>query len=92
LIKELDFSLEQEAQGHANIIDGKVTIYLPTLSSLLVTPEEYFPFNTIEKLLDELIIHEVLHMITGISDDHIIDSWHMLQLLRGRKRDNDNCF
>jgi len=73
-------SLENSERGHAKLstLTRNMTIYLPTLTKLLLIPREYFPFNTISKLIEELTIHERLHEITRIREDYVIDSWHML--------------
>jgi len=66
------------------------------LAGLLHIPREYFPFNTIEELFEELTIHEILHRITNIEKDSFIDSWHMLEcrLLNNLQRCNCpiDCF
>ena len=81
----ISLSFENPSRGHAFLCSAtsETTIFLPTLTSLLKIPRRYFPFNTIEQLLVELTIHEVLHQITGIREDYLIDAWHML-LCRSR--------
>ena len=70
---------KKKVHAHYNAKTKDVTIYLSTLTKLLKIPEEFFPFNTTEKLINEIAIHELLHEITRIHDDSVIDSWHMLE-------------
>jgi len=97
MISEINLSLEPETRGHACFFgDGKVTIYLPTLTSLLNIPREFFPFNTVEELLSELTFHELLHKVTQVGEDDMVDRWHMLECrLVSRRKKCDcpiNCF
>ena len=79
-MNQILITLEKSPRGHACLskTTGNMIIYLETLTRLLNTPREYFPFNTIEELLSELTIHELLHEITEVKEDYVIDSWHML--------------
>lgn len=96
MLGKIELSLDN-AKGHAHLTRGNnVVIYLPTLTGLLHTPREYFPFNTIEELFEELTVHELLHIITKVKKDSIIDSWHMFEcrLLNNLQRCNCpiDCF
>ncbi|MBA7489844.1 hypothetical protein ES702_00378 [subsurface metagenome] len=85
-------TLKNSKRGHANLSPtGIMTVFLPTLTELLKIPREYFLFNTTEELLIELTTHELLHEVTGIREDHIIDSWHMLLCRSDSDRNNCDC-
>jgi len=91
-MKEVLVTLQNTERGHAVLLQtGIMIIFLPTLTRLLKTPREYFSFNTIEELLTELTIHELLHEITSIREDCIIDSWHMLWCRSINEREKCNC-
>jgi hypothetical protein len=88
-----EVSLEAETRGHANIRkDGSVmTIYLSTLTELLSIPQEYFPFSRLEDIIEDLTIHELLHYLTKVNEDSIIDSWRMLDCRLLNDRKNCDC-
>lgn len=91
MISEIILALEDSCKGYAKICGDVMTIYLPTLTRLLSIPREFFPFPTIEELIEELTIHELIHKITGVIEDETIDSWHMLECRVSNGREKCDC-
>ena len=77
-IETVDIVVSADPHGHACIYpNGDVTIFLSQREENLLNQAE-FPFHTIPDLIEELVIHELLHVLTGEREDYRIDSWHML--------------
>jgi hypothetical protein len=88
-IRVVDFVIRDEPRGHAHFVHGTVTIFLAKQAcELLSLPSEYFPFQGVECLIEELVVHELIHILTGEEMDHVVDSWHMLlcRMLSNRAR------
>jgi len=86
----INVSLNNEPRGYAciHIATDTVTLFLNSISELFPHLNSmYFPFITIEDIIEEFIIHETIHKMIRIRDDRIIDGWHMVlcHLLSGLK-------
>jgi hypothetical protein len=80
LISSVDFSLETEVRGHANINSktGELTIFLFTIELDKKDNPLISYFEDVGELIDEIVTHELLHMILGGLTDKILDGWHRL--------------
>lgn len=78
---KIDVSLEKEPRGYACLCaDGEtLIIFLDSVTELLpYLGSKYLPFQKFEDLIEEWVIHEIIHKITEIQDDKIIDGWHIV--------------
>ncbi len=100
MLGKIELSLKN-AHGHAMLTrENNVVIYLRTLKRLLSQPElskigvvpGYFPFHGIEELIEEFVIHELLHAILpDVMDDYFLDSWHVLECRLRNNLQGCNC-
>lgn len=81
MIDIYDYKLNFEPRGYAHVFEEnniiKCIFYLGSICTIPLY-SDYSPFETIEEILEELIIHELIHLITNIKDDKVIDRWHIL--------------
>lgn len=76
IVKAFEVSLEHEPRAFASIDTcGVLVLYLNTIEYIM--PEDA-PFTSIEEIIEELVIHEILHVLMGVDEDETIDSWHMI--------------
>lgn len=75
-------SLENEPRGYANLdSNGKnMTVFLANVVELLpYLGSEFLPFESIEELFEEWVIHELIHKFTMITTgEKLVDGWHIV--------------
>jgi len=77
----INVSLENPSTGYACLHRGnkKVTLFLGAIAELFpYLGSEFLPFQNLEEIIEEIVIHELIHKFTGVIEDKIIDSWHRL--------------
>lgn len=86
----IDFSLESEPRGYYMCLHNNgedATLFLANVTELLpYFNTECFPFSSIEDLIKEWVVHELIHKFTELKEDKIIDRWHIVlcHLLGGK--------
>lgn len=68
--------------------EGYVEIFLATMPDMMKISE-----MTLEECIEELTIHELLHEISRVSEDYIVDGWHRLLCRMNNKhiKQSTNC-
>ena len=89
------YSLDYEPRGYAHLQNNTITFFLSSFSRIPFGIESC-PFENIGELIEELMIHELIHKITSEKSEEKVDGWHTLycRLMSGRKECNCpiDCF